>query len=528
MKIYTLNAVAYGTSCAPYLAIRCLKQLAEEDEAKLYPAAGNALRFEFYMDHVLTGCSTVEKAIDLQQQLQTLLAKGQFPLRKWRTNDARILEHLTEQSKADDLLILDEQEPLKTLGSLWNSSLDTLQYSEAIAEDGKPTKRNILSQIARIYDPLGLIGLVIMRAKMLMQELWKLTWDKSVRQAMYTSWLEYYRALPKINDLIITRNVNPGNKSESFDLYGFGDASEKAYGACIYYSYETINGKFKSFLLCSKTRVAPLKTKIRVMCGSIACQTNRLGQKRITRKSTKHLLMERLDNCPVLDSNESSRAEDIFCKSGSGNSSADCGRRMESFPSRRQSRGYVVTRHLGRNYRQQSTMVAWPHMDVIEKDVATLTAALQYRRSWPQARDNTRNYLLRAILEKHSSFLKLQRIFGYVVRFIQIAKGNRQKGTLTTTELDKSAIIILRITQRERFKQELINLRANQGVDNRSFFRQLNPFIDDSGLNRVGGRLRNADVPANQKHPIVLPSKPPRLSSGASISSYDIADLNIS
>lgn len=68
---------------------------------------------------------------------------------------------MTEKSKTNELLILDKQEPLKILRLLWNSSSDTLQYSVDIIQGQKPTKRNILSQIAKIYDPLGLIGPVM-------------------------------------------------------------------------------------------------------------------------------------------------------------------------------------------------------------------------------------------------------------------------------------------------------------------------------------------------------------------------------
>ena len=33
----------------------------------------------------------------------------------------------------------------------------------------------------------------------------------------------------------------------------------------------------------------------------------------------------------------------------------------------------------------------------------------------------------------------------------------------------------------------------------------LNPFIDNSGINRVGGRFNKADIPSNQRIPVILP-----------------------
>lgn len=77
---------------------------------------------------------------------------------------------------------------------------------------------------------------------------------------MRTSWLKYYNALSDLNKLRIERNINQNNASNKIDLHGFGDASEKACGASIYGTYITVNGETKAYLLCSKSRVAPLKT----------------------------------------------------------------------------------------------------------------------------------------------------------------------------------------------------------------------------------------------------------------------------
>lgn len=61
LKTYSLNTVTYGTSSAPFLAIRTLKQLAM-DEGHLYPKAANALLNDFYVDDCLTGTSTIDEA----------------------------------------------------------------------------------------------------------------------------------------------------------------------------------------------------------------------------------------------------------------------------------------------------------------------------------------------------------------------------------------------------------------------------------------------------------------------------------
>lgn len=90
IQTFELNTVTYGTTCAPYLAMKCLRQLAE-DEGEQLPQAAKVIGEDCYMDDVLTGCDTVEETIALQKQLSELLARGQFHLRKWRANDGRIL-----------------------------------------------------------------------------------------------------------------------------------------------------------------------------------------------------------------------------------------------------------------------------------------------------------------------------------------------------------------------------------------------------------------------------------------------------
>ncbi|KAK9746345.1 hypothetical protein QE152_g6151 [Popillia japonica] len=104
---YNLNTVTYGTASALFLAIHTLQQVAN-DESENYPTAKAVLLNDFYMDGVLTGTNNIEQAITLQKQLDDLLLKGCFKLRKWRTNNATILNYLTIDSKADNMLVIEK------------------------------------------------------------------------------------------------------------------------------------------------------------------------------------------------------------------------------------------------------------------------------------------------------------------------------------------------------------------------------------------------------------------------------------
>ena len=80
LRIYELSTVTYGTASAPYLATRCLQQLAE-DESKDFSLASEALANNFYVYDALRGANTIEDALELQQELIALLGRGGLPLR---------------------------------------------------------------------------------------------------------------------------------------------------------------------------------------------------------------------------------------------------------------------------------------------------------------------------------------------------------------------------------------------------------------------------------------------------------------
>lgn len=107
LEVYTLNTVTYGTNCAPFLAQRCLKQLGKEDVNR-FPLALKALESDSYMDDVISGSDTLKEAIALQKQLMVLLSMGQFPPKKWRSNKEEILQHLEEDNKSDELLVMNK------------------------------------------------------------------------------------------------------------------------------------------------------------------------------------------------------------------------------------------------------------------------------------------------------------------------------------------------------------------------------------------------------------------------------------
>jgi len=81
IKIFELVTVTYGTSAAPFLAIRSLRKLAEEN-AERYPVASRIALRDFYVDDLITGADTLQEALKLKTEITQLMQEGKFTLRK--------------------------------------------------------------------------------------------------------------------------------------------------------------------------------------------------------------------------------------------------------------------------------------------------------------------------------------------------------------------------------------------------------------------------------------------------------------
>ncbi|XP_076232926.1 uncharacterized protein LOC143178272 [Calliopsis andreniformis] len=153
----------------------------------------------------------------------------------------RVLKEIGLRSQSESPAILESKEKRlsvdhesKVLGLHWSSVKDELYFKITPSTHKRITKRSILSEMSQIFDPLGLVGPVITRAKLIMQQLWqtKTGWDESVSQELCTQWTEYRKELSYLMKLEIPRCAfDAANK---IVLHGFADASERAHGACVY------------------------------------------------------------------------------------------------------------------------------------------------------------------------------------------------------------------------------------------------------------------------------------------------------
>ncbi|XP_058456776.1 uncharacterized protein LOC131434146 [Malaya genurostris] len=231
LQILELTTVTYGTFSAPFLVTRTLLQLARDEYHRL-PLASKAIEEDCYVDDVVSGADTIEKAIKLRCDLTNLFDSGGFPVHKWCASDSTILDTVPEEDREKFLEFesSDINKVIKTLGLLWDPENDIFRFHCDLKPISSiPTKRIVLSEISRLFDPLGLVAPVIVLAKEIMQRLWKdgLGWDDPLENDILQSWLLFRESLSYVNQIKIPRFVGL-ECIEYFEVHGFADASNRA------------------------------------------------------------------------------------------------------------------------------------------------------------------------------------------------------------------------------------------------------------------------------------------------------------
>ncbi|XP_061395654.1 uncharacterized protein LOC133331269 [Musca vetustissima] len=260
IKDYQLKTVTFGLNCAPFLALRTLLQLAHDEEHR-FPVGAKILKDNMYVDDALVGVHSIPEGINAKLQLIGILKSAGFELRKWTSNCRDIIEDLPRDHLLnEEFLDFDNKSMAKTLGIRWNACTDMFYFvTEKISNKTSFTKREVLSVIARLFDPLGWLAPVIITAKIFMQQLWldEIQWDDPLKPISLLKWKTFLNNYVNIDKINIPRWVKYSPECH-IQLHGFCDSSELAYAAVLYARVQ-IGNSFATNLLVSKSKVAPIK-----------------------------------------------------------------------------------------------------------------------------------------------------------------------------------------------------------------------------------------------------------------------------
>ncbi|XP_068140047.1 uncharacterized protein [Drosophila tropicalis] len=410
-----------------------------------------------YVDDVLAGAHTEDDARLAIRELQAALQSAGLPLRKWTSNKKEVLRPIPrEHLLREDFLELEDASTAKTLGIRWQAAEDVFFFTVADPPLMESSfKMQVLSYIAKLFDPASWLAPFVIRAKIFMQQIWltEQSCDDALPPLLLQQWHEFLQDYPGLSQLRIPRWLNTSD-TLSWELHGFCDASQKAYGAALYVRV-WYRDQVSVHLLTAKTRVAPVKTvslpRLK-LCGAvlIADLWASIVPELLISPATSQFCLAWLNKPPCSWSTFVANRVSSISKSTSGNAG---------------------------------------HMCV------------------PSSRHTTTTTLLHDASERFSDYGRALRVTAYILRFATKRISTPSTVHLTNDELLSAERALIRTSQRREYIAEIRALGEGRPLPSSSTLLNLNPFLNQHGMLRSCGRLRAAEsLRYDERHPILLPS----------------------
>ena len=494
-----------------------------------------------YVDDLLSGADTEEEACALFAEARDVLGQAGMTLTKLSSNSSVVLDK-------DPTLSSHVGENHKVLGVQWDPAQDMFSFEGVDVSSDVVTKRLILSLIARLFDPLGLLAPYVMTVKRLFQETWRLGlgWDDDVPGDIRVRFLKWLDGLSHVKGIRVPRSYSVGGWHDVcvVEVHAFGDASEAGYGAAVYLRLTLKDGSVVTPLVMSRARVAPLKRVslprlellgsllaarlLRFVCRALRLPTETpyhcwtdsmvvLGWIRGDPSRWKQFVRNRVTeihsltdpalwaHCPGLDN-----PADLLTRGVHAEALTDsCW-----FSGPDWLKADVVTdvsdpaeldmpSELERSAESEALMAAEAgdqQAAVAEGQLAAVAVAA----------DSSSGPVIQ--VERFSSLTKAIRVVGLVLRFIRMLKAGRaleRKGrdlpALSYVELSEAKVCLIKVAQSQEYPAECQALRKGKALDRASRIASLCPFLDEQGLLRVRSRLANTDLSLGDKCPILIP-----------------------
>ena len=530
---YVMQVCIFGAASSPY-SCQSIKNLNAKEFESEFPEASHAIARKHYMDDYLDSTDSATEAIKLITEVIEVNRRGGFKTTNWACSSREVLQKIPVELRSTDtdLTIDSDMKTERVLGLIWNPNTDAFGFNlqfhkvdpSVVSGEKRATKRDILKMIMSIFDPLGLLAPFTVKAKIIMQEVWRagLGWDDFVTDRMNEKWLQWTEELKAITNLTIPRRYSFGTgQLRSRQLHVFCDAGELAYGAVAYIRTETDSGVDVS-LVMAKSRVTPLKP---ISIPRLELQAALIGSR------LSNFIKEEMDvKFDEIHYWSDSSTVIFWIRSES--------RRFKTFVSHRLGEIEELTNLA--NWKWISTKLNVADLltkeidqTITDKDCVWFTGPkflLQPTDNWPMEKPPTtvNDDVLElkaetvAVMEpptevplpqlnRFSSWLKLIRATGWMNRFLR--KCRRQPdtptGELSVQELDRAELLWAKKVQQEAFALEIAALKNGKPMARDSRLKNLTPVIRD-GVLHVDSRLSQRDgLPSNVTSPIILDNRHP-------------------
>lgn len=516
LRTFRYNTILFGYVASPFILNFVIKhhvsRFVQDEYSKM-------LMSHFYVDNLLYSTSHIQTLFDMYTSCYDRMAAGGFELRSWSSN----YEPLQQQLQVDGRSVEHSEDCEKVLGYLFFPSSDSFKIAFSQPNDNASTKRAILSEIAKFFDPIGFCLPVLIRAKILLRELWaaKLEWDTPIGCEFSSTWRSICKDLESISSFMFPRYTF--NEDEPCKLCVFCDASKTAYGFTIY----AIQGSSCN-LFFAKSKVAPMQARtlptLELLSVFFAFKCLPTVLSSISKVKIQELIFG-VDAQVVLSwlltgviktKNQfaNNRLKDINVMIENIKSSLDCSLSFKYVPTQENPADFL-TRGLSSS-KFEFEMNTWLHGPAWLTSSSWPTGNLNCLSKENQLRvhsepSSTFNTVVEInpvqLLEfsRFSSYSKLYRTVFYIFKFLKL-----KCQILQNLDIANSARIYLLKTAQQACFSEEIRFLTNPTKSTPSLVNTLKLFLDKDGLLRSKSRLDKASsLEQSETNPILLPKSHP-------------------
>ncbi|GFX91577.1 integrase catalytic domain-containing protein [Trichonephila clavipes] len=273
------------------------------------------------------------------------------------------------------------------------------------------------------------------------------------------------------------------------EIHCFSDASKSAYGT-LYLRFVTCNNEIETSFICSKSRVAPLK--------SLTLPRLELAAALLSAR-----LAKQVSSCLKFDANIYYWTDSLISYYWiRGDSSA-----FKPYIKNRVQDTIALIRCSGDTVQERTTLLISFRVVHLPSNSELCSEELEHRSSVHVAVTQQREALVD--INRFSSLKKLLKTTAWVFRFVNNAR-NIYKSMdfyITADEIQNSEYFWLKCVQSEFYSAEILALKQNEQLRSSSEIKSLVPYLDENNLLRLTGRLLEADLCFGEKHPIILPRR---------------------